>query len=268
MKYKTLIITLCFNEMDILPFVEQYWRRIATKVLVLDNGSTDGSIEYLSQLPYVEVRHFDSEGQNDVIQKTIKEHAYLEFKDQYDIIIISDMDEVFWFDNKKQMEVMFDLMLENDYDVMTAELFALCEDKKPRYKSDKLLHQLCHKFYKQRLNHMQGFEGFSKLSIFNCHTVKEIQMSVGQHYVQTIPRVMPKEPHQAAMKILWTVTPRCLHIDKGFGLQYKWNIRQKMYKNLSEVNKRGGMGIEYAMSFEELKKEYENNQSKSFDINE
>ena len=93
MKYKILWITLCFNELDILPFVEQYWKRIATKVVVFDNGSTDGSIEYLSQQPYVEIRHFESQGQNDVIQKTVKEQAYQEFKDQYDIIIITDMDD-------------------------------------------------------------------------------------------------------------------------------------------------------------------------------
>ena len=82
--------------MDILPFVTKYWEIIKADVLVFDNGSDDGSIEYLSKLPYVTLRHFDSDGQNDVIQKQVKEQAYLEFKDKYDIIIISDMDEVFY----------------------------------------------------------------------------------------------------------------------------------------------------------------------------
>ena len=39
---KTLWITLCKNEMDILPFVTKYWEIIKADVLVFDNGSDDG----------------------------------------------------------------------------------------------------------------------------------------------------------------------------------------------------------------------------------
>ena len=47
--------------MHILPFVRQYWERIGCDVVVFDNGSEDGSVEYLSMFPYVTVRHFDSD---------------------------------------------------------------------------------------------------------------------------------------------------------------------------------------------------------------
>lgn len=254
MKYKILWITLCFNELDILPFVEQYWKRIATKVVVFDNGSSDGSIEYLSQQPYVEIRHFESQGQNDVIQKTVKEQAYQEFKDQYDIIIISDMDELFYFED---FDKEADRMIKGNFNTMLLPLYSLCEDEKPRFQQDKLLHQLCHKFYKQRMNHMKGLEAYSKISIFNTKTTEQVRMSVGQHYVQTTP----------TMRIMLANASFGLHIDKGFGLKYKWEIRQKMFKNLSETNKRGGMAIEYGMSYDQLKEEYERNQSNSFDIN-
>ena len=83
-------------------------------------------------------------------------------------------------------------------------------------------------------------------------------MSVGQHFVQTEPE----------MKILLAKNAFCLHIDKGFGVDYKFKIRQKMNANLSETNKRSGMCIEYADSFEKLKVDYEENQAKSFDIND
>lgn len=52
-----VVYTFCYNEIQILPFVEQYWRRFASKVVVYDNGSTDGSLEFLSKVPCVEVRH-------------------------------------------------------------------------------------------------------------------------------------------------------------------------------------------------------------------
>ena len=120
---------------------------------------------------------------------------------------------------------------------------------------DKLLHQQCHKFYRQRMNHMEGFDDLSKISIFNTAVTERVSMSVGQHYVGTIP----------TMKIMMG-DGFCLHIDKGFGLEYKYKIRQKMNKNLSQENRKYGMCIEYADSYEKLKKEYEENQKKSFDI--
>lgn len=255
MDLKVCWITLCFNEIDILPFVSKYWERVADKVVVFDNGSTDGSIEFLKKLPYVEIRHFDSDGkQNDVIQKQVKEKAYLEFKDQYDIIIISDMDEVFYF---KDFKALGAKMIDEGYNCMVVPIYSLCENDKPVYNEGKLLHQQCTKFYKQRMNHMQGFEDVSKISIFNCKITESINTSVGQHYVYTSPKMM----------IMLSYDGFCLHIDKGFGIDYKYRIRQKMWENLSDTNKRGGMCLEYADDYDKVKKEYLENQKKSFDIN-
>lgn len=254
MKYKNCWITLCKNEMGILPFVKQYWERIVCDVVVYDNGSTDGSIEFLQALPYVTVKHFESEGQNDVIQKSIKEQAYKELKDKYDFIIISDMDECFWF---KDFEALGQRMIDEGYNCLVVPNYALCEDYKPQYNDDLLLHEQCHMFYKQRLNHMNGFEELSKISIFNCKATDKVSMSVGQHYVMTSPRMM----------VMLSQDGFCLHIDKGFGLAWKYRVRQKMNDNLSDVNKKSGMCVEYSKSFEDLEKEYVENQKNSFDIN-
>ncbi len=255
MKYKVCWITLCKDEIDILPFVSQYWERMADKVVVYDNGSTDGSLEYLSKLSYVEIRHFESTGQNDVLQKQIKEQAYLEFKDSYDIVIISDMDEVFYINDFKAVLEDF---IGGGYNCLVTPIYSLCEDLKPQPEEGKLLHQLCHKFYKQKMNHMEGFKDVSKISIFNTKVTDKISMSVGQHFVYTNP----------TMNIMLANDGFCLHIDKGFGIKYKYNIRQKMNKNLSDANRKYGMCIEYADSYEKLKKEYLENQEKSFDLNE
>lgn len=249
-------ITLCKNEMDILPFVRKYWERISADVIVYDNGSTDGSLVYLSSIPYVTIRHFDSDGHNDIIHKNVKEQAYLEYKNDYDIIIITDMDEVvFFFDDFKDVSRAF---IDGGYNILMTPIISLCEDFKPPFSEDKYLHQLCHKFYRQRMNHMKGFDDFSKLSIFNTKVTDKIEMSVGQHFVKTLPD----------MKIMLSNNGFNLHIDKGFGLDYKYKVRQRMYANLSDTNKRYGMAIEYADSYEKLEREYKNNQENSFDIND
>lgn len=247
-------ISLCKNEMDILPFVKQYWEHMNADVVVYDNGSTDGSIEYLSKLPYVTVKHFDSDGHNDVIQKQVKEQAYLELKDKYDIVIITDMDEVFYFNDFKAVEAQ---MINGGYNCTITTIYSLCEDSRPIYDDSKLLHEQCHKFYKQRMNHMQGFYECSKVSIFNTKITSKVDMSVGQHYVQTSP----------TMKLMFADDGFCLHIDKGLSEDYYVSRRKKMGDNLSELNKKCGMGIEYLKSEDEHRKEYRENQSKSFDIN-
>lgn len=254
MKYKVCWVTLCRNEEDIIPFCIQYWQRIATKVVVFDNHSTDSSVELLSKHDWIEIRTFDSDGQNDPLQKQIKEQAFLELKDQYDIIIISDMDEVFYFENA---EKEFDKMMQGGFNTMLLPLFSLCEDFKPQPQEDKLLHQLCHKFYKQRMNHTGGLDSYTKLSIFNTKNIQFINMSVGQHFVNVIP----------TMNAMIGEDAFGLHIDKGFGLDYYLEKRRKMGANLSQTNIKCGMAIEYLKSVEDSTKEYKEHQAKCFDIN-
>ena len=254
-KYRVCWVVLCFNEIDVLPFVSKYWEKVADKVVVFDNNcSTDGSIEYLEKLPYVELRHFDSDGHDDILHKQIKENAYREFKDEFDVVIISDLDEVFYFDD---FNALVGKMIDGGYNCTICPIYALCEDSKPLYRDDMLLHHQCHKFFKQRMNHERGFDDYSKVSIFNCRVTSDIVMSVGQHYVYTRP----------GMNILLTDQAFCLHINRGFGADYYASTRVKMGKNLSKSNIMHGMGVEYLKGYDVLRNIYLENQSKSFDIN-
>ena len=54
------------------------------KVVVFDNYSTDNSVELLSKYPWIEIRQFHSDGQNDIIQAQIKNQCWLEAKGKAD----------------------------------------------------------------------------------------------------------------------------------------------------------------------------------------
>lgn len=75
--------TLCYNEIMILPYMVDYWSKIARKVIVYDDNSTDGSVQYLKSFDWIEVREFPIETNgtfNDWINIEIKNNCWKEQK--------------------------------------------------------------------------------------------------------------------------------------------------------------------------------------------
>ena len=103
MKYKNKIClyTLCYNELPILPFAIEYWKRFVDKVILYDNGSTDGSVQFLQNhySDFVEVRSFTYKDNNkidDYELKWYKNNWWKEAKGKYDYVIMCDLDEFFY----------------------------------------------------------------------------------------------------------------------------------------------------------------------------
>lgn len=93
MKYKLYAYVVCWNEIDIAPFVVDYWKQYAEKVIVYDNGSTDGTIEYLKNYQWIEIRHFETTGLDDTANMNIKNNCWKESKNIADFVVVSDFDE-------------------------------------------------------------------------------------------------------------------------------------------------------------------------------
>lgn len=127
---KIYLYTLCWNEMDILPFVIDYWKHLGiTKAIVYDNGSTDGSVEFLSKYDWIEVRHFETKGMNDNKQKDIKNNCWKETKGKdIDFVIVCDMDEIIFSDNLNEI---LETMKKDNYNAMITPIYGICEDFKP-----------------------------------------------------------------------------------------------------------------------------------------
>lgn len=102
-KQKTIvwIYTLCYNEMQILPFVVDYWKEYTSKVIVYDNGSDDGSVEFLKKHDWIEVRNFDTNGQKmNARNKELKNSVWKEAKGKgVDFVQVCDIDEVLYSKN-------------------------------------------------------------------------------------------------------------------------------------------------------------------------
>lgn len=115
MKYKIHAYVVCWNEMDNIPFVVDYWKRFAERVIVYDNGSDDGSVEYLSQYPWIEVRQFKTNGFDDTANMNIKNSCWKESIGIADFVVVSDLDEC-----------LYSPVLESELDYMKANDITIC----------------------------------------------------------------------------------------------------------------------------------------------
>ena len=115
MKYKIYAYVVCWNEMDNIPFVVDYWKRFAERVIVYDNGSDDGSVEYLSQYPWIEVRQFKTNGFDDTANMNIKNSCWKESIGIADFVVVSDLDEC-----------LYSPVLESELDYMKANDITIC----------------------------------------------------------------------------------------------------------------------------------------------
>lgn len=246
------LYTLCWNEINILPFVIDYWKDIpVTKAIVYDNGSTDGSIEFLQQYDWIEVRHFDSDGMNDDIQKQIKNSCWKESKGVADYVIVCDMDEVLWSCHWKDV---LEFMKDNRCNVLATPWYALCGDSMPEHSDGVLLHKIINKVYKQEIN--RQYKDIGKFMLFNPNEIEEMNYSVGCHIADVKPKLSMFE----------TKRVYAIHFDKGFGVDYFIHRRKLMNNRLSETNRNNGWCYEYGFSEEKIREEYKKHQNESINI--
>lgn len=255
---RLIVYTLCFNESDIIPYIVDYWKNLQSqvdyfKVVVFDNYSTDNSVELLSKYPWIEIRQFHSDGQNDIIQAQIKNQCWLEAKGKADFVIVQDFDEILWTSTLRE-ELQY--MKDNDFNVMATKGWTFCGSEIPSYQEGVYLHQQVKRGYYQRINHMKELEQFFKFMLIDPNKLETMSWSVGNHICNPKP----------SMKLYESDKSIAFHINKGLSEQYFVDKRKRMGKRLSSTNKQYGMCYEYNFPEEKSRKEYKQYQAESVDI--
>ena len=255
--YKLDWYTLMYNEEDIIPYIHDYWKKLIDEgidlhVYIYDNYSTDNSVKLLQDIPWITIRQFHSDGQNDIIQAQIKNSCWKESK--ADFVCVSDFDEVLWGNLAEELEVM----KQNGYNVMGTKWYAFCGDEIPTYTPGMYLHQLVKKGYKQHINHHPLYHHLGKFMIIDPSKVDNMNWSVGNHIANPQPQ----------MKLYVSNKVVAFHVNKGLSEDYFVEKRQKMNKRLSPVNRKYGMCVEYGYSEERIRMEYQGYQRESIDISE
>lgn len=221
------LYTLCYNEMALMPFAVDYWKTVADKVFVLDNGSNDGSVEYLESIPGVEVIHFGGgQGFNDMVNMRVKNHVWKASRGKADFVIVTDFDEFMY---AKDLRAELQGMKDRGETICKPRGYNIFSKTFPEYQEGKLCHEICGKAIADKM--------FCKVTIFNPNEIREIRYEPGAHTCRPLGNVKWYKGDNIFL----------LH-HKNIGLDYVLK-RNKMYtKRLSDYNRKMGWGVQYAIT--------------------
>lgn len=246
------VFTLCWNEMAILPFVVDYWRRFASHVTVYDNGSTDGSVEYLEGLgDFVTVRHFDTGGRKDNdAQSRLKSDCWKEARGRADLVCVCDLDELLYFQSDAARR-----MLRSGATICEPVWYELVGDGQTECTAGKLLHEVSPMAALCRVS--PRMPAPSKAVLFNPNKINEINYGPGAHHCD------PKG------EVRWYCSDiYVLHINNALSLDYKISRYRQQRGRLSEADKKKGYGVHYGMTEQQIRADWQRARQRAVDFSQ
>ena len=238
--------------MPLLPYAVDYWKKFADKVFVYDNGSNDGSVEYLKQFePWIKVEHFESGGLDAETNSEIKGNKWMDMRNDFDFFVVCDLDE---FHYCRDWNGQLDAMRANGCSLGACQWWMPtlpCMPARNRVEGH-LLHEVYPFAMKANGN---------KVTVIDCKKLKEPRFTPGNHS-QNATDLDGKRSKKFTFPDMYV-----LHIERGFGIDYRIKRAHEMRDRRSERQVKKNRGIHYLYSDEEYVKEYKNRLISCVDIN-
>jgi hypothetical protein len=246
--FKIDVYTVCWNEIDLIKFVVDYWKRFARHVFVFDNGSNDGTIEYLKQFDWITVIPFDTDDKiDDQVYIDIKNNMWKYSRDKADYVVVCDIDECLWSTN---LDKELHYMKNNNQSICHPKWYTMIGDKMYYHQDGVYLHEQMRTAY--------GDGGKDKAILFSTKDVEDINYYPGCHQC---------DPDPNNLKIYDGNNIFAMHYAKSFGPEYSVNKHHILRERLSETNKKKGYGVHYLCDDDRIINGYKKHLEQAFDIN-
>lgn len=221
-----VVYTFCYNEIPILPFVVQYWKLFATKVVVYDNESTDGSQAFLKSIPFIELRSYNTNGQLDDFKlQELKNSVWKESRGYADFVVVCDLDECIW---SRNMNLTLQRLHQARVAAISPYMCNLISHDFPKCQSN-LVHQVVDHYYDDYWpsNDGPGRGLKRKMLVFDPSRVVETNYKVGCY--ESTPAI------EDGYSLAETNDILCMHLH-DVGLARKIQRYSERRKRMSKVN--------------------------------
>jgi glycosyltransferase involved in cell wall biosynthesis len=225
---------LCYNEANILPHLLKHYLSFCEFVTILDNNSTDNSVEIVKSFPNTDIIPWDSnEELNDGLYLKLKNHVWKSSAGIADYVIVGDADEFLYHEN------MIDFLIKSKEDGITIfkpQGYHMVADENFNLNLYDNLFKLVNKGVRT--------EVLDKIMMFDCNKISNINYSIGCHMANPVGEIKAN-----------ILDLKMLHY-KFLGLEdhkYKQKIRGE---RLSDFNKQHGFGLYYLYNEEEQINDY------------
>ena len=170
------LYALVWNEMALLPFFLDHYRSFVDKFYLFDDGSDDGSCEYLAEQPDVVLSRFDSAGDSFVAKaRQFYCDAWKASRGHADYVVVVNIDELV---HNPDPRAALSLAREEKATVIDTRGWEMIGDSMPT----------CGPLWKT-VPHGVHSKAESKIAIFDPEAIREINYGPGRHTAKPEGRV-------------------------------------------------------------------------------
>jgi uncharacterized protein (DUF1919 family) len=240
------VYALCYNESRLLSYFLNHYKN-ADRIIVLDNESTDNSVDIIKSFGREVITFTSGDTFDDILHQNIKNTIWKNSKESADFVIVQDLDEFVHFPDYPYSikNGLLELKKLNTNFVYLKGYEMVCTDEEfdniPN--NDQIYKYINKGFYASN---------YSKPNLINPKSLIETNWEPGSHQINPIPNVLPTE-----FNVL------LLHY-KHIGFNHEINRRKELRikKNNDITDKNKGYSVEYTFNDDEL-----NEYTKKFYIN-
>ena len=231
----------CWNELRILPYFMRHYEPFVDEFIILDDGSKDGSVEFLNAQPKVRLIKANRK-QGTYVEQSTKffNEAWKESRFKADWIITCNVDEHVYH---KNIVKYLQFCLQNGVTILSAQGYEMVSLEFPSSQG-RLCDEVRLGAHTQRLSGPSSL--LNKIMVFNPQAIQEVQFDLGRHTANPIGEVV--YPYSVELKLL--------HY-KFLGIDYAKQRYTELKSGLSSADKKQGVGSQYMWDTAKIKRNYE-----------